>query len=57
VNSAWDQKKLEARKMLEKVADSQLPVHAVLGGVLLLKTDISDQILREMIQIRKNRSS
>jgi len=32
VDSAWEQKKLEARKMLENRAESQRPVHAVLGN-------------------------
>jgi hypothetical protein len=32
VDSVWEQKKLEARKMLENAAESQRPVHAVLGG-------------------------
>jgi len=37
VDSAWEQEKLEARKMLENVAESHLPkrsggVHTLLGG-------------------------
>jgi hypothetical protein len=31
VDSTWEQKKLEARKMLENRAESQRPVYAVLG--------------------------
>ena len=32
-DSAWEQKKLEARKMLENAAESPASVHAVLGGM------------------------
>jgi hypothetical protein len=32
VDSAWEQYKLEAGKMLENGADSRRPLHAVLGG-------------------------
>jgi len=31
VDSAWEQRKLEARKMLENATDPQRPVHALLG--------------------------
>ena len=32
VDSAWEQKKLEARKMLENALTPQRPVRAVFGG-------------------------
>jgi len=38
VDSAWEQCKLEARKILENATDSQRPVHAVLGGGLVEST-------------------
>jgi hypothetical protein len=34
VDSAWEQKKFEARKLLENAAESQRPVHAAVLGVL-----------------------
>jgi hypothetical protein len=33
-DSAWEQKKLEARKMLVNRAESQRPAHALLGSLL-----------------------
>jgi hypothetical protein len=42
VDNAWEQKKLEARKMLEKPQNPTRQVHALFGGILqsaLLRTD------------------
>jgi hypothetical protein len=39
VDSAWEQKKLEVRKMLEKPQNPQRPsMHALLGSFLLCQT-------------------
>jgi hypothetical protein len=45
VDSAWEQEKLEARKMLEKAAESQRRVHAVLGKPDERKTRYPKKIL------------
>ena len=37
VDSAWEQKKPEARKMLESAQSPQRPVHAVLARDLILQ--------------------
>jgi len=37
VDSAWEQKKLEARKILETAQNPHRPLHAVLGGFFNLR--------------------
>jgi len=45
VDNAWKQENLEARKMLVNRADSQRPVHAVLGNPNLTRLAAWDRYI------------